>query len=48
MEVKIPVEQFEHEAREFSNNNMTQFYGSGLFKRDFIIDGRSIKTVSKI
>lgn len=48
VEVKFPLEQFEHEARDFSSHNITDFLKSPAFSRDFQIDGRFIKTTTKI
>lgn len=35
IEVKIPLEQFEHEARDFSSHNVTDFLKSPLFFKEF-------------
>ena len=48
IDVKIPLDQFEHEARDFSSHNVTDFFKSPMFIKDFIIDGRNIKTTTKI
>jgi len=48
LEIRIPLDQFEYEARDFSNHNITDFLKSNLFVRDFQIDGRHIKTTTKI
>ena len=48
IEVKIPIDQFEHEARDFSSHNVSDFYKSGMFGKDFRIEGRYIFTTAKI
>jgi hypothetical protein len=48
IEVSIPLEQFEHEARDFSNHNVTDFFSSSLFKKDYLIEDRQIKTTTRI
>lgn len=47
IEVRIPLDHFEQEAREFSSHNLTDFFKSKVFIKDFQIDGRHIKTVAK-
>ena len=48
IEVKIPLEQFEHEARDFSSHNVHDFFKSGIFGKDFRLEGRYIHTTTKI
>jgi hypothetical protein len=48
IEVHIPMEQFEHEARDFSHHNVNDFFKSSMFNKDYKIDGRFIKTSTKI
>jgi hypothetical protein len=48
VEVKISLDQFEHEARDFSSHNVSNFFKSNMFVREFQIDGRYIKTTTKI
>lgn len=48
IEVYIPLEQFEHEARDFSNHNVSDFFKSSHFSKDFKIEGRQIKTATRI
>lgn len=48
IEVKIPLDQFEYEARDFSNHNLTEFFKSPAFLKDYQIEGRTIKTTTKI
>jgi len=48
IEVKFPLDQFEHEARDFSSHNLTDFFKSPMFMRDYQIEGRHIKTITKI
>jgi DNA replication licensing factor MCM2 len=48
IDVKIPIEQFEHEARDFSSHNVSDFFKSGLFNKDFKIEGRFIHSTLKI
>ncbi len=48
VEVKIPLDQFEYEARDFSNHNVTDFFKSSIFVKDYQIEGRHIKTTTKI
>ena len=48
VEVKIALDQFEHEARDFSHHNIADFYKSGMFTKEFAIEGRYIKTTTKI
>lgn len=42
------MEQFEHEARDISNHNVAEFLKSSLFTKEFRMEGRSIKTTTKI
>ena len=46
--VQVPLEQFEHEARDFSSHNVTEFLKSALFTGEFVIDGRQIRTKNKV
>lgn len=46
--MQIPLEQFEHEARDFSSHNVSDFFRSPVFMREYKIEGRFIKTVTKI
>lgn len=48
IEVAIPIDQFENEARDFSHHNVSEFLKSSLFNKEFTIEGRSIKTTTKI
>jgi DNA replication licensing factor MCM2 len=48
IEVTITLEQFEHEARDFTSSNITEFYKSHGFLKDYRLEGRAIKTVTKI
>ncbi len=48
VEVKIPLDQFEYEARDFSSHNVTEFFKSPVFLREFSIEGRHIKGTTKI
>jgi hypothetical protein len=48
IEVKIPLDQFEYEARDFSNHNVTDFLKSTAFVKEYTLDGRHIKTTTKI
>jgi transcription termination factor Rho len=48
VEVKLPLDQFEYEARDFSNHNITDFLKSTAFVKDFQLEGRHIKTTTKI
>jgi hypothetical protein len=48
IEVQVSIDQFEHEARDFAQHNVTDFYKSSLFNKEFTIEGRFIKTINKI
>lgn len=48
IDVTIPIDQFQHEARDFSEHNVTDFFKTSFFTRDFVIEGRQIKTTTKI
>lgn len=48
IEVAIPLDSFEHEARDFASHNVLDFYKSPAFLRDFKLEGRTIKTTTKI
>ena len=48
VEVHIPVDQFENEARDFSHHNVQEFLKSSFFNKEFKIEGRNIKTTAKI
>jgi len=48
IEVKLPLDQFEHEARDFSSHNLTDFFRSPMFSHNFQVEGRHIKTTTKI
>lgn len=47
VEVRIPIDQFEHEARDYGHN-LNEFFKSGAFLKEFTIEGRHIKTTTKI
>ena len=47
VEVRIPIDQFEYEARDYGHT-ITEFFKSAAFLRDFALDGRHIKTTTKI
>jgi hypothetical protein len=36
IDVQIPLEQFENEARDFNQHNIQEFLKSGLFSKEFI------------
>ena len=48
IDVAVPIDQFENEARDFSHHNVTEFLKSSIFNKEFTIEGRSIKTTAKI
>jgi DNA replication licensing factor MCM2 len=48
VEVSIPIDQFEYEARDFTNSNINDFFKSQAFAKEFHIEGRLIKTTTKI
>jgi DNA replication licensing factor MCM2 len=48
VEVKIPIEQFEQEARDVQAHHMTDFLKSSLFVKEFVLEGRYIKATTKI
>lgn len=48
IDVRIPIEQFEHEVRDYAHHNVSQFYASTHFNKDFKIEGRHIVTSTKI
>lgn len=48
IDVQVPIDTFEHEARDFANHNLQDFYKSSHFNKDFKIEGRHIVTTTKI
>ena len=48
VDVSIPIDQFENEARDFSHHNVSEFLKSSVFNKDFTIEGRNIRTTAKI
>lgn len=48
IDVRIPKEQFEHEARDFGGQHVQDFYKSGTFSKEFRIEGTYIHTTTKI
>lgn len=48
IEVSIPIESFEHEARDFQHHNISEFFKSSHFNKDFKMEGRLIKTLHKV
>ena len=48
VDVQIPSEQFELEARDFQYHNISEFYKSSQFTKLFRVDGRNIKTIQKV
>ena len=48
VEIQIPIDQFEHEARDFAQHNITDFFKSSLYNKEYTIEGRFIKTLHKI
>ena len=48
IEVQIPMDQFENEARDFSHHNINEFLKSAVFNKEFNIEGRHIITTTKI
>jgi hypothetical protein len=47
VEVRIPIDQFEHEARDYGHG-LNEFFKSAAFLKEFAIEGRHIKTTTKI
>ena len=48
VDVSIPIDQFENEARDFSHHNVSEFIKSSLFNKEYTIEGRNIRTTTKI
>ena len=48
VEIQIPIDTFEHEARDFEQHNVNDFLKSSAFNKDYTIEGRFIKTTTKI
>ena len=48
VDIQIPLDQFEHEARDFEQHNISDFLKSSLFNKEYTIEGRFIKTTSKV
>lgn len=48
IEVSIPMEMFEHEARDYANHVVTEFIKSPMFIKEYRLEGRHIKTVAKV
>jgi len=46
-EISIPIDQFEHESRDYGHN-LSEFFKSTAFLKEFTIEGRHIKTTTKI
>jgi len=42
MSVAIPLEVFEHEARDFNQHNLQDFLKSSTFNQQFAIEGKKI------
>ena len=47
VEVRIPIDQFEHESRDYGHY-LSKFFKSKDFLKEFIIEGKNIKTTTKI
>lgn len=43
--VKVPQDNFEHEAREFNRHNLMDFYQNPIFQRHYKIEGKDIITL---
>jgi len=48
IEVIVPLDQFEHEVRDFQQHSVTDFLTSSHFKKEFVIEDRKIKTLAKM
>ncbi len=48
VEVSVALDQFEHEARDFTSTNLTEFFKSQAFQKEYAIEGRFIKATTKI
>jgi len=48
VEVSIPIDLFEHEARDLKQTNIGEFYRSSQFTKLFKIVDRNIKTVQNV
>jgi hypothetical protein len=48
IEVLIPLDQFEHEARDVSSHNINDFIKSSAFTKEYVIENRHIKATVRI
>lgn len=48
LEIAIPQEQFEQEVHDFQQHTIADFLGSSLFKREFVVENRKIKTLGTV
>jgi len=48
VDVKIAIDTFEHEARDYAHHSLNDFYKSSHFNKDFKFEGRHIVTTTKI
>ena len=47
IEISVPIEQFEYEARDYVNN-LSNFLKSPIFLKEFKLEGRYIQTIAKV
>ena len=48
VDVKIPLTMFEHEARDFVHHNLMDFYKTGMFGKEFKLEGKDIISIKKM
>lgn len=48
IQVKVPIQQFEAEARDYDRSNFLQFYQDDKFKKNYKVDGNDVVTIHKI
>ena len=47
-QVRVPINQFESEARDYDRSNFLQFYGDEKFKKNYYVEGNDVVTINKI
>lgn len=48
VQVKVKIDFFENEAREFARHNLIDFYKSPAFSKEFRIEGGNIVSINKV
>lgn len=48
IEVRVPLDTFEHEARDYGAHGLQEFYKSSAFSKEFMVRDRYIVCSTKI